>query len=124
MIGARAIRASARAVRSRIAVTLAAAALLAASELPAQTPDDGRVLYVNYGCYQCHGYEGQGGVAGPRIGPSPYPFIAFAQLVRRPANAMPAYAPGVLDDATLEKIYDYVRTRPAPADGDDIPLLR
>lgn len=101
-----------------------ATALLAATALPAQPADDGESLYVAYGCYQCHGYEGQGGVAGPRIGPSPYPFVAFAQLVRRPADVMPAYAPSVLDDTTLERIYDYVRERPEPADGDDISLLR
>lgn len=105
-------------------VLLFVATLLAATPLPAQPAEDGRTLYVAYGCYQCHGYEGQGGVAGPRIGPSPYPFVAFAQLVRRPANVMPAYAPGVLDDAMLERIYDYVRARPEPPDGDEISLLR
>lgn len=111
--------------RLLVALPIALAlALAAAPELPAQTTEDGRALYVAYGCYQCHGYEGQGGMAGPRIGPSPYPFIAFAQLIRRPANVMPAYAPSVLDDATLEKIYDYVRARPEPADAGDISLLR
>ncbi len=110
------------ATRSLVAL-LSGAALICATELSAQPGDDGRTLYVAYGCYQCHGYEGQGGAAGPRIGPSPYPFIAFARLVRRPADVMPAYAPGVLDDSTLEKIYDYVRARPEPVDVDSISSL-
>ncbi|MGD2168415.1 MAG: cytochrome c [Gammaproteobacteria bacterium] len=100
------------------------AGLLASFVLAAQEARNGEQLYVAYGCYQCHGYEGQGGVAGPRIGPSPYPFVAFAALVRRPANVMPAYAPSVLDDATLEAIYEFVRLRPQPADDRDIALLR
>jgi mono/diheme cytochrome c family protein len=112
------IRASAR------AALLGAAALFSAGALYAQETEGGKTLYVTYGCYQCHGYEGQGGVSGPRIGPSPYPFLTFSQLVRRPANVMPAYAPSVLDDATLETIYQYVRAVPEPADGDDIALLR
>jgi mono/diheme cytochrome c family protein len=107
-----------------VAALAVALALVAGADLPAQSADDGEALYVTFGCHQCHGYEGQGGVAGPRIGPTSYPFVAFAQLVRRPANVMPAYAPNVLDDATLERIYDYVRARPQPADLDDITLLR
>ncbi len=59
-----------------------------------------RELFVRYGCYQCHGYEGQGGEA-LRIAPSPYSFEAFAAKVRKPANEMPAYAPEVLSDARL-----------------------
>jgi len=90
----------------------------------AQSSGGGESAFVAYGCYQCHGYEGQGGVAGPRIGPSPYPFVAFAQFVRRPVNVMPAYAPDVLSEEALRTIYDYVRTRPEPPDADTIRLLQ
>lgn len=106
------------------AALLGAAALFTVVASYAQRPEDGKTLYIANGCYQCHGYEGQGGAAGPRIGPSPYPLLAFAQLVRRPANVMPAYAPDVLDDATLEAIYEYVRGLPEPVNADDISLLR
>jgi ubiquinol-cytochrome c reductase cytochrome c subunit len=111
-------------ISKTLSAALAVAALLAPFAMSAQERQDGRQLYVAYGCYQCHGYEGQGGVAGPRIGPSPYPLAAFAALVRRPANVMPAYAPSVLDDPTLEMIFEYMRTRPQPADDQDIALLR
>lgn len=99
-VGARALVAAA----SLAAVTLASAAPAAAD----------RELFVRYGCYQCHGYEGQGGEA-LRIAPSPYPFEAFAAKVRKPANEMPAYAPEVLSDADLQALYRYVRAIPEPS---------
>jgi mono/diheme cytochrome c family protein len=92
--------------------------LVAAQDSP------GLARFTSYGCFQCHGYAGQGGVAGPRIAPSPYPYEAFAQLVRRPANEMPAYAPSMLGDADLRAIYDYVRTLSEPPGLADIPALR
>ena len=97
--------------------------LVGAGVSSAQDADRGRELFDANGCYQCHGYAGQGGAA-LRIAPSPYPFAAFAQLVRRPANEMPAYAPSVLSDADLQAIYRYVRSLPEPAPLADIPALR
>ena len=62
--------------------------------------------FVTYGCHQCHGYMGQGGLlSGPRIVPSELSFEAFAEVVRRPYGVMPAYAPDVLDQRTLRDIY-------------------
>ena len=89
-------------------------ALAAAGTVASAQPPDDRALYVDYGCSQCHGYEGQGGDA-LRIAPSPYPFEAFAARVRRPVNEMPAYARAVLSDADLEAIYRYVRSRSEPS---------
>jgi mono/diheme cytochrome c family protein len=112
-------------VADRARPRLRALALVAAGSLVALTlasaapaPAD-RELFVRYGCYQCHGYEGQGGEA-LRIAPSPYPFDAFAAKVRKPANEMPAYAPEVLSDADLQALYRYVRAIPEPAA--DLPL--
>ena len=97
--------------------------VLALGVAPAVAQDNGRALFDGYGCYQCHGHLGQGGAA-PRIAPSPYPYEAFARLVRRPANEMPAYAPAVLSDETLRAIYRYVRAVPEPPAVADVPLLR
>lgn len=111
----------------RSVLTASAVATLACLTLSsghAQTNPPGKAPYVANGCFQCHGYEGQGGVAGPRIAPSPYPYLAFAQLVRRPANVMPAYSAMVLDDVTLRAIFDYVVSIPEPAALEDIPALR
>ncbi len=88
---------------------------------------DGRTLYVDFGCYQCHGFEGQGSSASPpvpRIAPTLYPFEAFAAFVRTPPRLMPAYSPNVLSNAQLEEIYDYMRSIPEPPPVEDIPALR
>lgn len=87
---------------------------------PANT--DGRSLYVRYQCWQCHGYEGQGGAA-PRLATTQYPFEAFARFVRYP-NEMPAYTPGLLSDEQLREILKFLTSIPAPAKIDDIPELR
>jgi mono/diheme cytochrome c family protein len=96
---------------------------------PAQTPagnaDEGKKLYVSYGCYQCHGYEAQGSNAtGPRLGPRPIAFTAFSRYVRQPTGQMPPYTAKVVSDADLANIYAYVSARPAPPAVGSIPLLK
>jgi ubiquinol-cytochrome c reductase cytochrome c subunit len=99
------------------------ALLVAAPATYAQPGDAGRALFVANGCYECHGYVGQGGAA-PRIAPTVYPYEAFARLVRRPANEMPAYAPQALGDDALRAIYAYLRSIPEPPPLADIAILR
>ena len=41
----------------------------------AQDAENGKRLFVRNGCYQCHGYAGQGGSAGARLAPKPLPLI-------------------------------------------------
>ena len=86
-------------------------AITITSAARAQDVERGRALFASYGCYQCHGYVGQGGAARRIVGNS-YPYEAFERLVRHPANEMPAYAPSVLSDATLRAIYAYVMSIP------------
>lgn len=95
---------------------------LAWSDEPGDERREGRALYVSQQCWQCHGYEGQGGVAGVRIAPTPYPLEAFSRLVRYP-NLMPAYSPRVLSDEQLRLIYAYVRSIPEPPPLEEIPEL-
>jgi mono/diheme cytochrome c family protein len=95
-----------------------------AAQPSAATVEEGRKLFVSYGCYQCHGYEAQGSSAtGPRLGPRPLPYAGFSRYVRRPAGQMPPYTVKTMADAELEKIYAFVQTRPAPKSIDSIPLL-
>jgi ubiquinol-cytochrome c reductase cytochrome c subunit len=94
----------------------------AAPAAPSGNADAGKKLYVSVGCYQCHGYEAQGGAAGPRLGPRPMAFAAFSRYVRQPAGQMPLYTAKVVSDADLTNIYAFVRSRPEPAK--EIPLLR
>jgi len=85
--------------------------------------DRGKQLYTNYGCYQCHGHEGQGGVAGPRIGPNPLPLQALTRYVRQPGGQMPPYTEKVVSDAELADIHAYLQSRPQPRPAREIPLL-
>ncbi len=98
---------------------------LAAMSLPAaadETVDEGRELYLSFQCWQCHGYEGQGGAAA-RIASISYPVEAFARFLRNP-KVMPAYPPSMLSDDEVRLIYDYVRSIPEPPALEDIPALR
>ena len=103
---------------------LVALMLFVAVSTTAHAEDEARAAYEAYGCYQCHGFSGHGGAAGPKLAPEPLPFEAFAEIVRRPPNRMPAYSPDVLSGDTLERIYKYVETLQPPPARDDIPLLK
>lgn len=109
-----------------VAATLIAVAGFAVAPLPLHGADDdaiaeGRELYMDYQCWQCHGYEGQGGAA-PRVASMNYPYAAFERFVRFP-NVMPAYPPGQLDDDALRRIYDFVQSLPDAPRREDIPAL-
>ena len=96
----------------------------AAAQTPAGNPDTGKTLYDSVGCYACHGFEGQGGVAGPRIAPRTLPLAAFIRFVRRPANQMPLYTERVVSDEDLGHIHAYLESRPTPPPVESIPLLQ
>lgn len=84
----------------------------------------GQSAYEIYGCFQCHGYVGQGSFAGLRLAPNPMPYEDFVDVVRRPYNVMPAYSPKVLSDQTMAEIYAYLESIPEPPPLDAIPLLQ
>jgi mono/diheme cytochrome c family protein len=86
--------------------------LLAAADDPAVAR--GKTLFARVGCYECHGYAGQGGAAGPRIA-ARLPYAAFAAYVRHPSREMPPYTAKVLSDADLAAIFAYVSALPAPS---------
>jgi ubiquinol-cytochrome c reductase cytochrome c subunit len=119
-------------VCSYVVACLIAAILTAGADAVAQAPtavpanvDEGRKLFASYGCYQCHGYEGQGSSAtGPRLGPRPLPFASFSRYVRRPTGQMPPYTAKVVSDSDLEKIHAFLEARPAPPAVNTIPQLK
>ena len=90
---------------------------------PAGNADNGKKLFLRDGCYECHGYVGQGTKDGARIGPPVLNLQALIRYVRRPAGAMPAFTEKVVTDAELIDIYAYLRSVPAPKAIKDIPLL-
>ena len=98
-------------------------AALKSATAPAGNVENGTKLYNAYGCYQCHGYSAQGGAAGPRLGPNPISFSAFARYTRQPTGQMPAYTSKLVSDSELADIYAFLQTIPKPPDPKNIPLL-
>jgi mono/diheme cytochrome c family protein len=96
--------------------------LLIALDAHAAGADDGKAAFIRHGCYECHGFAGQGG-AGKKLAPEPMAFDAFAAIVRNSTNAMPPYQKAILSDADLAAIYAYVRSIPKAQDYKSIPLL-
>jgi ubiquinol-cytochrome c reductase cytochrome c subunit len=91
---------------------------------PAGNAANGRKLFVSFGCYQCHGYEAQGGSAGPRLAPRPIAYAQFMKYVRHPTNEMPPFTEKIVKDSELTDIHAFLRAQPAPPDLDKIPLLK
>jgi mono/diheme cytochrome c family protein len=100
-----------------------APAFAQASATKAGNAQNGQKLFTADGCYQCHGRQGQGGGAGPRLAPPKIPVEAIKIYVRHPTGAMPPYTPKVLSDAEIDDIYAFLKTIPAPRPVKDIPLL-
>src|SRR5262245_20815169 len=106
-----------------LAIQAQAPAPPAADNAPAGNADNGKKLYAQYGCYQCHGYAAQGGV-GPRLAPRPLAFAAFSKYVRQPSGEMPPYTLKVISDSQLADVYAFLRSVPPPPPVDSIPLLK
>ena len=89
----------------------------------AASAENGKRLFVKDGCYQCHGYQGQGGAAGARLAPRPIVLAALIAYVRHPTGQMPPYTSKVLSDADLADIHAYLSSIPTPPPAKNIPLL-
>jgi mono/diheme cytochrome c family protein len=95
-------------------------------ELPSSAnSQSGQHLYSAFGCYECHGLQGQGSTqtGGPRLGPPQIPFSGFVAYVREPANQMPPYSSKVVSEAQLADIYVFLQSRPQAMPSKNIPLL-
>ncbi len=89
----------------------------------AQNVENGKRVFLRDGCYECHGYNGQGSIAGARLAPPVLNAAGMIRYVRKPAGAMPAFTDKVLSDQEVNDIYAYLKTMPAPKPVKDIPLL-
>jgi mono/diheme cytochrome c family protein len=85
----------------------------------------GKILFTQkYGCYQCHGTEGQGSqVTGPKLAPDPLPYDALSAFVRTSSRNMPPFREQILPNQDLEDIYAYLKSIPPAKDWKTIPLL-
>jgi len=89
---------------------------------PAGNAQNGKKIFASYGCYQCHGYEAQGG-PGARLAPRPIAFAAFSRYVRQPTGEMPPYTVKVVSDKELADIYAFLQSISQPPAVKSIPLL-
>jgi mono/diheme cytochrome c family protein len=95
---------------------------------------NGKQLYYAYGCYACHGYNGETG-ARPFVGrwgnlSTEQSFLTFPPrpCERGPAyssTSMPNFSQASLPDKQAKDIYAYIRTfkSSAPPDLKDAPAL-
>jgi mono/diheme cytochrome c family protein len=91
---------------------------------PAGNAQNGKKLFISFGCYECHGTVGQGArSAGMRIGPPPLDLEGLTDYVRAPAGEMPPYTAKVVSDQELSDIYAYLSSIPKPPPAKSIPLL-
>lgn len=114
--------------RTRLLNFVAIAMLVSAQVHAAQAQNEvqrGFELYLNVGCWQCHGTVGQGGGnAGPRLAPNPFPAVAMLAVVRKPLKEMPPYSPQLLSDADVFAIRAYLASIGPPPALDSLPQLR
>ena len=104
-------------------LTLAAVLVVSQGAALAASAEQGKVAYVKNGCWQCHGFVGQGGAAGPKLAPNPMPLEALSAFVRLTNGPMPPYPEAILSNADLADIHAYLQSLPKPADYKSIPLL-
>ena len=92
---------------------------------PAGNAQNGKKLFSADGCYECHGFQGQGAAqtGAARIGPPQLSLEAFQNYVRKPSVQMPPYSSKAISEQDLADIYAFLKSIPMPPKGKDIPLL-
>jgi mono/diheme cytochrome c family protein len=106
-----------------LALALAAQAV-ASAQAKEGNLENGKRLYQKNGCYQCHGWAGQGGAAGARLSQIRFTLPAFTAFVRNPpSGGMPPYRAKVMTDQEMADVYAYIKSFPEPRPAKDIPLL-
>src|SRR5437762_14244526 len=93
-----------------------------AQAAPAGNAENGKKLFMERGCFQCHNTLAQGG-DGPRLAPRPISFPAFMKELRQPRDQMPPYTAKMMPDKEVTDIYAFLMTIPAPPDVNSILLL-
>jgi mono/diheme cytochrome c family protein len=112
--------------------TIAAAALLIDAAVSTQSVHAqaapnvtaGKAAFMHYGCYECHGTQGQGNFgSGPAIAPHPMPYANFLTYIRAPRGEMPPFDARVLPAADAQNIFAYLDTLPSGPAASSIAAL-
>jgi ubiquinol-cytochrome c reductase cytochrome c subunit len=115
-----------RMVRVLGPAALAAGLVFGAGAALAADAAKGKAAYMKFGCWQCHGTEGQGSAITSQskvLAPDPLPLEAFVKFVRSTNRAMPPYSEQILSDQDLGDMHAYLSTIPKGKDYKSIPLL-
>ena len=109
----------------RLLFPVAVAASLAIIPVAAlsASAEKGKSAYVKHGCWQCHGFVGQGGIAGPKLAPEPKPLAVLSAFIRNSNGPMPPYPVTILSNDDLADIHAYLVSIPKAPDYKSIPLL-
>src|SRR3989442_2908275 len=92
---------------------------------PKGSADKGKTLFMKFGCFECHGREGQGSTAtGPRLNQNPITYPRFVSYIRKPSGEMPPYTAKVVTDQQAADLYAFLQSLPKPQAVDSIPLLK
>ncbi len=105
-----------------LAAAAAAGSALAQDAAPKGDAAHGKKVYVADGCWQCHGYQGQGGAA-PKLAPTPLPYEAIFRQLRKPRGSMPVYTHVTTPDQDVADIYAYLQSMPKAKAVAEIPAL-
>jgi len=113
-------------MKTTLLIALLGAASLAHAQAQAPSGDAarGKALFMQDGCYACHGTAGHGEPYGPRLAPKPLPFAAVLGQLRQPRANMPRYVAQFVSDQDVADIYGYLSSVPTGPKASDIALLR
>ncbi len=109
-----------------LAALAAGGVVLAHGSAFAADAKKGKDAFMKYGCWQCHGTEGQGSSitsAGKVLAPDPMPLDTFIAYVRTSDRAMPPYSEKVLSNEDLADMHAFLASIPKGKDYKSIPLL-
>jgi ubiquinol-cytochrome c reductase cytochrome c subunit len=106
-----------------IRLVLALAAVFVQAGALAASPEKGKAAFVKNGCWECHGFAGQGGAAGPKLAPDPKPLDFMQVFVRHSNGPMPPYTETILSNDDLADIHAYLESLPKAPDAKSLPLL-
>jgi ubiquinol-cytochrome c reductase cytochrome c subunit len=97
-------------VATAMAVVMAMHATNASAQAPAAAVTNGQTVFETVGCATCHGPNGQGTAAAPRLAGTNLALPAFLAYVRDPAQGMPAQNVQVVSDAGLADVYAFLHS--------------
>ena len=87
--------------------------------------ENGKKLFEQKACYQCHGWRGQGGLSGPRLAQTKLTLPGFRSVLRNPPPGnMPPFRAAILSDQQVADLFAYIQSFPAPRPAAEIPELK